>query len=310
MAYESFRIGIGQTPSVRVNVEHNLSVIEKQVAEARKQGVRMLVFPELALTGYLVDSRFADVAITLDSPTMEHLRLLSEEIDLAVGFIEETRTSLFYNSAVYLSKGQILHLHRKIYLPTYRMFDERRYFGAGWEVAAFDTDFIRTAMLICGDAWHLPLPYLAVHSGADVLLIMAASSEEGLTASTPTRDAWQWMCRSYALTLSCFVIFANLARGDDEMYTFWGGSFVVGPDGQYLARSETADEDLVVCDLDPAMLRQQRIMLPFRRDDSLTHTLELGQRILAEKVGRDRSFSALTPSPGPGPAPTAAPKPR
>lgn len=300
----TFRLGIGQIPSIRADVEHNLKLIEEAVATAQSQGVNMLVFPELALTGYLVDDRFADVAIMLDSPTMDRLRGLSKDIDIAIGFIEETPTSLFYNSAIYLSRGEIAHLHRKVYLPTYRMFDERRYFGAGWDVSAFDTDCIRSSILICGDAWHLPLPYLAAHSGADLLLILAASSNEGLAATTSSRDAWQWMCSSYALTLSCFVVFANLAEGDDGAYTFWGGSFVAGPDGQFLAQSETSGTDLLICDLDRRLMREQRIRLPFRRDDSLAHTLELGQRVLATKVGRDQ-FHSMTPQP-----PMAAPKPR
>jgi predicted amidohydrolase len=253
-----------------------------------------LVFPELALTGYLVDSRFTKAARHLDSPEIQELKNLSRAVDLTVGFIEETPTALFYNSALHLSRGRIVSLHRKIYPPTYGRFDERRYFGAGWDISAFDTPHGRMAMLICADAWHLPLPYMAAHDGADVLLILAASSQQGLSETTPCHDAWRWMCQSYSLTLSCFVVLANMAAGDEE-YNFWGGSLIAGPDGNLLAQSQTNGPDLVWADVELQVLRRQRVQLPFRRDDSLVHTVQLGQRILRSKLRRDRFYGEQEP---------------
>lgn len=292
---DSFRIGIGQIPSLQGNIEHNLGLMEKAVDDAAGNGVSLLVFPELALTGYVVDERFSDLAIRLEGEIMDRLRKLSEKLDIVTGFIEETPRHIFHNSAVHLSGGEILHVHRKIYLPTYGMFDERRYYGAGWDVGAYDTPNIRAATLVCGDAWHLSLPYLAAHRGADLILIIAASSTTGLADTTPCDWAWKAMCSSYALTLSCFVVFANLANAEQGSYDFWGGSFVCAPDGRTIAESERAETDLVTCDLDPAALRAQRIRLPFRRDDSLAHTLSLGQRALGDKITLDR-FHPPTPS--------------
>ena len=291
----TFRIGIGQIPSLQGEIEHNLDLMEAQVDKAAADGVSLVIFPELALTGYLVDKRFSDLAIGLEGETMDRLRELSRKADIVTGFIEETPRHIFHNSAVHLSGGEILHVHRKIYLPTYGMFDERRYYGAGWDVGAYDTSSIRAAMLVCGDAWHLSLPYLAAHRGADLIMIIAASSTTGLADTTPCDWAWKAMCSSYALTLSCFVVFANLANATNGDYDFWGGSFVCAPDGSTLAESDIAGPDLVACDLDPAVLREQRIRLPFRRDDSLAHTLSLGQQALGEKVALDR-FHAPTPS--------------
>lgn len=296
-----FRIGIGQIPSLRGKVDHNLTLIEDAVDRAAGQGLSLVIFPELALTGYIVDSRFADLAVRLDSEAIDRLKEMSRKIDVILGFIEETPAAIFYNSSMHLSGGKILHLHRKIYLPTYGRFDERRYYGTGWDVSSYDTAYMRTAMLICGDAWHLPLAYLAAHGGADLLIIIAASSEEGLAETTPAPDAWRALCSSYALTLSCFVVFANLAHGEKSEYTFWGGSFVAGPDGQFIAESRTAEADLLAAELDPRELRNQRIRLPFRRDDSLAHTLELGRRVLNAKLKRDRNYA--------GPAPDIVEKP-
>jgi predicted amidohydrolase len=292
MTSRKLRIAIGQIHAQPGAIERNLQRIADAVDRAEADHVDHLVLPELALTGYLVDKRFCDAAVTIDGPEFDRLRELSRRVSISIGLIEETPDALFYNSAVFLEAGQVVHVHRKIYLPTYGVFDERRYFGAGWDVSAFDTACGRMAMLICGDAWHLPLAYIAAHDGADVLLILAASSTQGLIDATPCDDAWRWMCRSYALTLSCFVVFANLAGRSGE-HDFWGGSFIVGPDGNLIAQSPTAEPDLVAADLNFAQLRRQRIKLPFRRDDSIAHTIQLAQRVMRRKVRRDRPFDPL-----------------
>jgi len=302
MDTRGFRIGTGQVHAERNDVQGNLDRIADMVDRAEAEGVDQLLFPELALTGYVVDNRFSQAAVKLTGPEVTRLRDLSKRVSLAMGLIEETDTALFYNSAVFLENGKIKHVHRKLYLPTYGMFDERRYFAAGWDVSAFDTHQARNAMLVCGDAWHIPLAYIAAHDGADVLMILAASSKEGLTDTTPCADAWHCMCRSYALTLSCFVVFANLA-GNDGTHNFWGGSFVVGPDGNIMAESKTCEPDLVVADLDFKQLREQRLKLPFRRDDSIAHSVQLAQRVMQAKIVRDHYIDTIPHEP-------PAPKPR
>lgn len=284
------RIALGQISTKIGDTEHNAELMAQRIAAARDAGCRAIIFPELALTGYVIDRRFSDAATMLDSDIMKRFRELSRSIDVCFGFIEETRTSLFYNSAVYLCEGRIRHLHRKIYLPTYGPFDEKRYYGSGWDVSAFESTVSRSALLICGDAWHLPLPYLAAHDGADLLIIIAASSKQGLSDTTSCERAWEWMCRSYALTLSCFVIFVNRAGSDGE-HDYWGGSFVIGPDGNLVVQSQTEEDDLLIADVDLAWLRRQRVKLPFRRDDSLAYTLQLGQRIVEAKIQRDTFYA-------------------
>lgn len=304
MPGQAHRIAIGQIEAVRGDVQANVAAMTGMVREAQQRGAEMIAFPELSLTGYYIGKGFEDVAITLESEPMTQMRELAHDIDICFGFIEETPSALFYNSAVYLSEGRIRQLHRKVYLPTYGMFDERRYFGSGWNVGAFETDITRAAMLICGDAWHLPLPYLAAHDGADLLIIPSASSVEGLTDTTPSDRAWEMMCRSYALTLSCFVMFINFG-GSDGNLTYWGGSLVAGPDGNLIAQSQTSGQDLVVADLDLGALRRQRIRLPFRRDDSLAYTLELGRRVMESKMHREPFYDedVRPPSSMPPPKP-------
>lgn len=263
----------------------NIDKLAEFVDQAAARNLDLLVTPELALTGYPVGPWFSTASITSAGPEFARLRELSRRIPMIVGLIEETEDVEFFNAAVYLDDGRVRHLHRKIYLPTYRDFDERRYFMAGWSVAAFDTPWCRMGILICGDCWHMSLPYLLAHDGADVIVVLAASALSGLTEEISSQDAWERINRSYALTLSSFVVFANLV-GANQGKQFWGGSHVVRPDGQFLAQASLQDEMLLEATLDLKNLRKQRLILPFRRDDSLALTTQLGLDILARKNSR------------------------
>ncbi len=284
-----FIAAVGQLDTVLADVKANLQLIEEQVAQALERGAGLILFPELALSGYSVGAKFSEVSTRLNCPEMRRLRTLSRKIDICLGFIEETDDVDFFNSSVYLSGGDILHLHRKIYLPTYGRFDERRYFGQGRDLSAFNTRFGRMAMLICGDCWHLPMPYLAVHDGADILLVLAASSEQGLAETVHPRKAWNAMNHSTALTMNSFVLFANRAGVENDLQ-FWGGSRIILPDGNVLSEGAPNQQDLIAAEIDMQLMRQQRIILPFRRDDQLELTLRLGQRILERKEHRQRLF--------------------
>jgi NAD+ synthase (glutamine-hydrolysing) len=283
------RVGVAQFRPKLAELDANLDTLSEYVDRAVAEQVDLLITPELALTGYPVGSWFSSASIGLSSPQYKRLKKLSRRIPMIVGLIEETEDFEFFNSAVYLNGGRVEHLHRKIYLPTYREFDERRYFKAGWSVSAFDTPWGRLGMLICGDAWHLTLPYLLCHDGADVIVVLAASAVSGLTEEISSQEAWQRMNRSYALTLSSFLVFTNLV-GEIGGKTFWGGSHVVLPDGRLLQQASFEDEELLVASLDLKQLRKQRLILPFRRDDSLSLTAELSREILLRKSRRIRSL--------------------
>lgn len=287
---QSLRVGVAQMQPKLADMPANLDKLEEFVDRAAAAEVDLLVTPELALTGYPLGSWFSSNSVVASSPEFARLKKLSHRVPMMVGLIEETEDTEFFNSAVYINAGKVEHLHRKIYLPTYREFDERRYFMGGWSVTAFETPWCRMGMLVCDDCWHLGLPYLLAHDGADVIIVLAASAVTGLTNKISTRDAWERMNRSYALTLSNFVVFANLV-GDIEGTEFWGGSHVVLPDGRFLNQAGFEEEELLVATLDLKQLREQRLILPFRRDDSLSLTTELGREILSRKSQRIKGLS-------------------
>jgi predicted amidohydrolase len=307
MANRTLRLGLAQMQPVVRDLPANMDTVADFVARAEQQNVELLLFPELALSGYPVRAWFSEASLRPDGEEVDRLRALSKRVALCVGFIEETQDAEFFNSAICLIDGQITHVHRKIYLPTYGLFDERRYFASGWGVGAFETPWGRMAMLICGDCWHVALPYLAVHDGADLLLVLAASAREGLSETIPPQAAWERMNQSYALTLSTFLAFCNLVGSEEGMH-FWGGSHLVLPDGNMLAQASVDQPELLVAELEMSLLRKQRLVLPFRRDDSLLLTHQIATRMLARKAERRDGFLSLLGA-GEGPPASTPPPP-
>lgn len=298
MASGNVRVGIAQMDCVVGDVAANLETVERFARQARREGCDFVVYPELSMSGYAVGMGFAEASLTPDCREVRMLRKLSREIGLSIGFIEETEDTEFFNSAMFLHDGRIRHVHRKVYLPNYRVFDERRHYGMGHTVRAFDTPWGRMAILICGDAWHLSMPYLAVHDGADIILTMAASSRQGLSPDIKVNAAWERLNQTCALSLTSFVVFANrvgseMLKGNDTKLDFWGGSHVCHPDGSVLKQAAFDQEDLLVAELDLNMLRKHRIILPFRRDDDLGFMVNQGRTILRAKRERRHGFRDL-----------------
>src|SRR5205823_6642123 len=131
------------------------------IERAGAAGVDLLVFPEASLTGYYLQDLTAEVAMRCDAPPLRELAAAAadHDMDLAVGFIEEDARYVTYISQAYFSAGRLIHVHRKVYLPTYGMFDDMRYVGQGREIRAFDTRFGRMGLLVCEDFWHISAPY-------------------------------------------------------------------------------------------------------------------------------------------------------
>ena len=156
-----FKIGIAQISPRLGDVTANLALYEQAIARAKNEHVELLIFPELSLTGYHLRDMVATVALRQDAPEFTRLRELSTSVACLAGLVEESPDFCFYNAAVYLSGGDVRHVHRKVYLPTYGMFDEQRYFARGDSVRAFDTPHGRAAALVCEDLWHPSTAYIA-----------------------------------------------------------------------------------------------------------------------------------------------------
>jgi predicted amidohydrolase len=249
--------------------------------EAIAQSANLLIFPELSLTGYFLKDQVPSVALRPDAPALQLLRELSQRIAIILGFVEEGSGHRFYNASAYFEGGEIRHIHRKAYLPTYGIFDEARYLAAGDRLRAFDTALGRVAILICEDLWHPAVPAIAAWDGAEIIICPSASPGRGLSQAEPFQNAstWERTIRTWGDLLTSYVIYANRV-GYEDGACFWGGSEVVTPSGEPLAKARYLEEELLLAELDPGGLRRARVANPLLRDERLDLTAREITRIL------------------------------
>ena len=251
---------------VQCNLERHLDLAK----QAWQAGIDLLVFPELSLTGYALQDLVPTVAChpVPDDPIFSALLYASREIDLMVGFVEEDARNRFFIASAYLSQGEVLHVHHKVYLPTYGLFDEGRFFAPGNSVRAFDTRFGRFGMLICEDFWHTSPPYLLWLDGADVLLFASASPGRGLNGEPKlASSAWvEHTNRAYAGLFTTFVVHSNRTGFEDGL-NFWGGSTIFDPDGKLIVQGPYFEEALTTSEIDLNQLHRTRAQMPLLRDE-------------------------------------------
>jgi predicted amidohydrolase len=280
-----YRVALAQIKPKLGCIADNLALIEQTVEQAAGQGTDLLLFPELALTGYFLKDLVPDVALSLDAPEIGRLREMSRHLSLAVGFVEASADYRFFNTALYLEGGEVRHVHRKVYLPTYGLFDEQRYLARGERFRAFDTKFGRFGLLVCEDMWHLSSSYVLAMDGATSLLCLSSSPGRGVADADglATATAWQKLTATTAMFLNCNVLYCNRVGCEDGV-SFWGGSEAVGPAGSVLARGPLFKEDLVTAFMAESSLRRERIFAPMMRDENLGVTLKELKRIERERA--------------------------
>ncbi|ACD95945.1 nitrilase-related carbon-nitrogen hydrolase [Trichlorobacter lovleyi] len=278
-----FSVALLQIKPKLGRVADNLALIQEQVEQAIAQKADLAVLPELALTGYFLKDLVPEVALPLDSPEIAILKELSQRISIAVGFVEVTADFQFYNSAAWFEDGELKHLHRKVYLPTYGLFDEQRYLGRGDRFRAFDTKFGRVGLLVCEDMWHLSAPYLLAMDGATTLVCLSSSPGRGVDEQTlGTATAWRNLTTSTARFLTCRVVYVNRVGYEDGV-GFWGGSHLVAPSGEVVAAAPEFEPAILQVSLTDAELRRERISSPLVRDENLCITLRELSRIDQER---------------------------
>ncbi len=277
----TFRVGIAQINPRLGDLPSNLALYEEKIRQGAREGADLLLFPELSLTGYFLRDMVPNVALKLSAPEIRELKKLSRKVSFVAGLVEESSDYRFYNAAIYFEAGEIRHVHRKVYLPTYGMFDEQRYFARGDRLRAFDSKFGRIVVLICEDLWHPSTAYVAALDGALAILCPSASPLRGIAEQQVQDDNaryWELINRTYAETFGLFVIYGNRVGFEDGV-GFWGGSEVVDPSGQRVAKAKYYDEDFIVGEVALESVRRKRTMAPLLRDEDLDLTINELMRI-------------------------------
>ena len=279
------RVGLVQFKPAKADIEANLERIRGVVAEqAGKADV--LVFPEATLSGYFLEGGVAEAARTVDDLVSGLGEPVAEAPDVVIGFYERHRRSLF-NSVAYLEAGDgrygLAHVHRKVFLPTYGVFDEGRFLEHGRDLKAFDTRFGRMGMLICEEMWHsLPATVLAL-DGAEVVFVVSASPARdfspGAGGKPKNLERWEFIAPAAAQEHGVFVAVSQLV-GSEGGKVFAGGSMAVGPDGSVLGRGPLLEEGVTVVGLDRGAIDRARVESPLLAD--LEQALPHLQRALEE----------------------------
>ena len=263
-------LALAQMNTVLGKIDANLEKHIQLIRRARQDGAVVVHFPELSLSGYYLMDLAPEVALhpSPQEPVFAALLAESEQIDIIVGFPELDKRGRVFISQAYLSQSEIRHVHRKIYLPTYAMFDEGRYFAAGERVQSFETRFGRAGMLICEDTWHVSPAYLLWQDGADLFYFSSSAAGTGLTGGGQmTSTRWAESIYSAYATLFTVFISHNNRVGFEDGTNFPGASCALAPGGSLLARLPEFEEALQLTEMDLNQLRRTRARLPLLRDE-------------------------------------------
>ncbi|RMF78102.1 MAG: carbon-nitrogen hydrolase [Chloroflexi bacterium] len=268
---------------VCANLDKHLAFVE----QAAEQHVELLVFPELSMSGYQVQDLVPEVAIRTEESDKTFAALLkaSKQLDIVVGFVHEDHRKRFYIADAYLSGGECLHIHHKLYLPTYAMFDEGRYFARGNTARAFDTRYGRVGMLICEDFWHVSPAYVLWMDGADIMIFNSSSPGRGLD-SEDRLSGTRWVelvNQAYGSMFTSYILHCNRV-GYEDGKNFWGGSSIVDPNGEFLQHGIYFDETLIAQEIDLNQLHRTRARLPLLRDERPGLVKRELERVLAERL--------------------------
>ncbi len=247
----TYQVAIAQTDSRIGDLEWNLSHHLDFINQAIEQGAQLILFPELSLTGYTLRDSVRECAVDVQRDArLAPLKEKSRSISIAFGCVENGPDHGLYNAAVFLEEGEVKHIHRKLYLPTYGMFEEGRYFSPGRSIHAFESRLGRLGMLICEDLWHLALPYLLAVDGAEVLLTLSASPTRVGNDDAKLEQAVinHEHHRVYARLLSSYVCFSNRVGFEDGV-NFWGSSSMADPRGNLVVEGPPFEEKLILAEI-------------------------------------------------------------
>ncbi len=256
------KLALAQISCERENKERNFQKIEALTSKAKEQGADLVIFPELSLSGYVVRDQFYELAETIPGPTVEKVEKLAKKTDMHIIFgmpeVSEKTQATIFNTAVLVGPKGLIGKYRKMYLPTHSVFEEKRYFRPGYQTATFQTDLGNIGLCICYDIFFPEVLRLTRLKGAQLIVCISASP-------AVRRSYFEILTCARAIENTAYLAYVNLAGVQDGLQ-FWGGSRLVSPFGDVLAKGKYDEEDLVICDVDYGDLRTAETFIPTLRD--------------------------------------------
>jgi NAD+ synthase (glutamine-hydrolysing) len=266
---------------VRKNIDKHIDYIEKAI----NSDVKLIVFPELSLTGYTLMDLAMDVALKADSPILNPLKELSEKISIFVGGVELSTEYFIYNVSFFFEEGSLKYVTRKAYPPTYGVFQEKRFFAQGKHIAAFDSRLGRMGVMICNDARHPALAYILAMDGAKILITQSATPARGFPQSDKPASVKNFEIgnRFYSAVFGVYTIFSDLAGYEDGLL-FSGDSLIAAPGGNVIAEAPLFEEAMITAVISEDEIRRYRALNPLLAEENIDIPLDELARIKRRQI--------------------------
>ncbi len=258
------KISVGQIDTVLGDIGKNVKKLEHYTDKAIEENCDLIVFPELADSGYGLRDLVYTSSRTPNDPIFSNLKEKSNYIDIVFGFAQK-ESGYFYNSSMYLSEGETINIHKKRFLPDYGMFEEQRYFSPGETIDSFKTKFAKVTTLICEDAFHISSHYATFKNETEILIILSASPFWS-DHNSMKWELWENVCKTSAQLNGHFVIFSNRVGFEDGV-GFFGKSFIVNPKGHIIKEASFLKEELFTVEIDLRDIERARLFMPIRKNE-------------------------------------------
>ncbi len=259
---QKINLALAQIRSKRESKEENLRKMEEYTTKAKEKGANLVIFPELSLTGYVLHDQVYELAEVIPGPSTKRVEKLAKKTGMHIIFgmpeISQKTQATIFNTAVFIGPTGFIGKYRKMYLPTHSVFEEKRYFRPGYKIAAFNTRIGNIGLFICYDIFFPEVCRLARLKGAELIVCISASP-------SVRRGYFEILTAARALENTVFLAYVNLV-GVEEGLQFWGGSRLVGPTGDLLAKAKYYQEELVICEVDYSDMRPAEAFIPTLRD--------------------------------------------
>ena len=259
---DKIKLALAQISSKRADKDANLCRIEELAKKAKQEGADMVIFPELCLTGYVIRDQIYELAETIPGPATQKVEQIAKDTGMHIVFgmpeLSEKTKATLYNTAVFVGPEGFIGKYRKSYLPTHSVFEEKRYFRSGYQTAVFDTALGKIGFCICYDLFFPEVTRLARLKGAQLIVSISASP-------AVRRSFFEILTAARALENTVFLAYVNLVGVQDGLQ-FWGGSRLVGPTGDLVAKAKYDEEDFVICEVNYSDMRPAETFIPTLRD--------------------------------------------
>jgi predicted amidohydrolase len=259
---DRIKLALAQISSKRENKEANIQKITEYSQKAKNQAANLVIFPEMSLTGYVVRDQLFELAENIPGPSTKRIIQIAKDNDVHIIFgmpelSEKTKATIF-NTSVFVSPNGIVGRYRKTYLPTHSVFEEKRYFRPGYQCPAFETSIGSVGLCICYDLFFPEVTRLIRLHGAQLIVCISASP-------AVRRSYFEILLAARALENTAYLAYVNLAGVEDGLQ-FWGGSQLVGPTGDVLAKAKYDEEDLIICEVNFNDIRSAETFIPTLKD--------------------------------------------